>query len=81
MVVTDFAYPFGRKIHRTDSVLELLTKVGYTSVYTAVSGFVPSKQRVAEIPRMCIEKNQLIVDIQYWIEGSYDIFSRLTRKL
>ncbi len=81
ITLTDFAYPFGQKIHRTDNILELLTKVGYTSVYTALSGFVPSKHGVAEIPRMCIEKNQPIASVQYWIEGSYDIFCSIIRML
>jgi peptidoglycan/xylan/chitin deacetylase (PgdA/CDA1 family) len=79
--IVDFAYPFGTKEHRSDFVFALLSEVGYTSVHTAISGFVLAREKQPEIPRMCIEKNQSIQNIVRWVEGGYDVFCFITRKL
>ncbi len=71
-IIVDFAYPFGQKKHRSTKVLQLLRHAGYSSVYTAETGFAEGLED--EIPRMCIEKNQPVSQVQRWVEGGYDLF-------
>ncbi len=70
--MTDFAYPFGRKIHRNEAVKALVLQAGYVNVYTADADFVTGS--IDEIPRLCLEKKQPLRQIERWVEGGYDIF-------
>jgi peptidoglycan/xylan/chitin deacetylase (PgdA/CDA1 family) len=75
--LVDFAYPFGRREHRSIEALMCILQAGYTNVYTADAGFVGEGNH--EIPRLCIEKGQSIKRVQRWVEGGYDIFQYLSR--
>jgi peptidoglycan/xylan/chitin deacetylase (PgdA/CDA1 family) len=69
----DFAYPFGRSEHWNESVRDSVLSAPYSFVYTADSGYVDLTQSHT-INRVCIEKDQPLSSIMWWIEGGYDIF-------
>ena len=73
--VKHFAYPFGTRVDFSTETTSLLRQLGFTYVYTAVTGFVGSDQ--SEIPRTLVEKNQSIESVCRWIAGGYDIFARI----
>lgn len=74
IILTDFAYPFGRTNNYNSNVFEVAKQAGYTWQYSAVSSLVGDK---GVTPRTLVEKNQPIKSLQRWIEGGYDIFKSL----
>lgn len=76
--VMDFAYPFGRKEHFNNSIRAEVSRVGYTHIYTAESGFVTKD--MTEIPRTLVEKNQNLKSLKRWIEGGYDVFNTIKKR-
>ena len=76
VTLSDFAYPFGRKKNWNDDVQSEVVRASYTHIYTADTGFVDMAQPYS-INRVCIEKNQSILSIRWWIEGGYDIFKHI----
>lgn len=73
--LSDFAYTFGQKEHFNQSVSNLAQKIGYTHLYSAVSGFVITTE--GDIPRTLIEKKQNLWSLQQWIKGGYDVFKSI----
>lgn len=74
IMLTDFAYPFGRKNHYNTNVFGTVRKAGYTNAYSAQSNFCV-RNNICSIPRTLVEKNQPLQSLKRWIEGGYDIFS------
>lgn len=69
----DFAYPFGRNVNWSIDTMHVAQEAGYSSIYTADTGYVDLTQSHT-INRVCIEKDQPVRSIMWWIEGGYDIF-------
>jgi peptidoglycan/xylan/chitin deacetylase (PgdA/CDA1 family) len=74
--IIDFAYPFGRRYHYSTEVTAAVTSIGYTYAYTAESNFA-SVETLLTVPRTLIEKEQSKESVVRWINGGYDLFSRL----
>jgi peptidoglycan/xylan/chitin deacetylase (PgdA/CDA1 family) len=74
--LTDFAYPFGRKKHRSNEAATIAYEAGYTHLFAADPSFYTKTQK-QDIPRMCIEREQSSKSLIFWIEGAYDIFTWL----
>ena len=71
----DFAYPFGNVAHCSETLTQMIVKNGYKRVYSGQTGFFTAADSL--IPRTLVEKNQSLRSLRLWIEGGYDIFSRL----
>lgn len=74
-VLTDFAYPFGTRRHIHARHASMAQEAGYTFVYTAEPGFFTGD--TTRIPRTLIDEDQSIASIVLFIEGAYDLFSRI----
>ena len=82
VILTHFAYPFGKAQYFTESVVQSVKHAGYTHAFTAESGFVPSMEGNREthqfaIPRTCIENNLSAHKASLWISGCYDVVQYL----
>lgn len=78
VTLQDFAYPFGTGRHYDARVTAGVHQAGYAYAYTAESGFANENAIVeGRIPRVCLEKNQGSASVRRWVEGGYDIFSRI----
>lgn len=75
--ILDFAYPFGRRAHYTNTVVREVTRAGYQYAYTAESGFAHLDAMLYEIPRTLIEPNQSVWSVRRWMYGGYDLFARI----
>lgn len=75
ITLKDFAYPFGTKQDYSKKTMQEVTKAGYTSQYSAVSGFYQQSKTI--IPRMLLEEKQSLKLVQLWIEGGYDVLVSL----
>jgi peptidoglycan/xylan/chitin deacetylase (PgdA/CDA1 family) len=71
IVLTDFAYPFGRKNNYSTDVFEAAAEAGYTWQYSAVSAFSAIGNVI--VPRTLVENKQSIESLKLWVEGSYDV--------
>lgn len=71
----DFAYPFGTTNHINDKIRSEANSSGYEYTYSALPGFVSSSDK--DIPRLLINDNQSIGQVNKWIEGAYDVFYKL----
>lgn len=75
IILTDFAYPFGtKKDFSADTQRAVRFSAGYTSQYSALTGFVRTTNAKKIIPRTLVEKNFPPHKLHQWIMGGYDIF-------
>lgn len=75
--ITEFAYPFGTAHHVNESVVNAVRDGGFDRAYTAISGFATSEGQTYRMPRMCIETDLSSHQLRRWVEGGYDLFSRM----
>lgn len=76
ITLLDFAYPFGTPTDRTAAADAAAQHAGYQFVYTTDAAFAAADQPTA-IPRLCLERGQPLPSIKRWVDGAYDVASRL----
>lgn len=81
--VDHFSYPFGTRESYTSEVVAAVRSAGYQYAYSAESNFVAvqAPDQTYHVPRLCIENNLSPAIVRRWINGGYDIFTRIKRYL
>lgn len=77
-VLKTFAYPFGEEHDYTADTRALVASAGYTHAFTTESAFVRPGDSYA-IPRICIEDNMTTKRLARWVEGGYDIYTKIKK--
>jgi peptidoglycan/xylan/chitin deacetylase (PgdA/CDA1 family) len=73
----DFAYPFGTKVYFSVKTIFLVKRAGYTMQYSAISCFGNDEY----VPRTLVENQQSLSSVRSWIEGGYDVFTMINKKV
>jgi peptidoglycan/xylan/chitin deacetylase (PgdA/CDA1 family) len=76
--ITTFAYPFGQRTDYTEATKLCVFDALYTHAFTTESNFANTYDLLT-IPRLCIEDNVSVSRLRYWIEGGYDLYSRMKK--
>ena len=71
-----FAYPFGNKGDFTLEAKTWAERAGYKFIFSTEAGFMQLNSSLS-IPRICIEDGCTKETLTLWIEGGYDIYSKL----
>jgi peptidoglycan/xylan/chitin deacetylase (PgdA/CDA1 family) len=72
-----FAYPFGNTGDFTRETILAVEDAGYTHTFSTESSFAHTEQTTNAIPRLCIEDGLRKKELSRWIEGGYDMYTKL----
>lgn len=67
----NFAFPFGRQRDMTASTQEIVTKNGYSTSYSAETGFYTPRDIL--VPRTLLTPGQSVRQVRAWVLGGYDV--------
>jgi peptidoglycan/xylan/chitin deacetylase (PgdA/CDA1 family) len=73
-----FAFPFGNRGDYTPVTSEIAFKTGYNHVFSTEPAFL-NIATLSTIPRLCIEDGCTKSELVRWIEGGYDLYSKVKK--
>lgn len=74
-----FAFPFGTEAHVSKAALATARAAGYHYAMLATPGFTRPDEFAT--PRILVEEGQSVASVKRWVEGGYDLFYSLKKRL